>query len=566
MSAADCLKLTYRLSELPTAQHKAGLAGLVLQIRNMQEREQDFEPDQLPVLEQVTADLVCLSLTELSCQTLFDELYSARKEEAKVKSKWGAKAKVLREPEICEVEDPKSGKISKVTYYYYEVVAPRNPFLSKHLSEELWQKLWRDMLYNIPRSQSTTRRPYNERAENQSCSEGQKIWKELTLWEKARRKGTMRTSSVSGALLLGAQDMNAEQVPFAVPSDQALILHFWPLCVLVYVPFQLNVDNAEPKNSRDEAVGYSLAIPEVCNIERFCHVYPRVLEEISAQTEKRGYRPRSACIDVAAQSALELLQQQAWLVEENVQSVSQLTRCFRSVEYQHLAKFGNNVKSVGSGRIVPNEDLLTEYSRIKKSYFNPLFRQGMLSAVLNESGRPWYEPFATFYEKLPHDLLLCTSETPFVMRNFAGDVRRRFRNLQQQLQERDHMSEQEVNDGRLAELVLRMVRSYVRNKAEHRSNISWDDFKDKKVTDEKGNTRMDIPKPFRDEQQHIAQKVFLEIRSRHGEDFSRYFADCFGSVSQAIGRTEDFQIITGEVLNNPDKVRILTLLALSACL
>ena len=134
---------------------------------------------------------------------------------------------------------------------------PRNPFLMKHLHEELWQKLWRDMLYNIPRSKPATRRPFDERADGKPCSEGQKIWKELQQWNKDRSKGKMRTSSVSGALLLGAQDSTAEQVPFEDRSDHMLLLHFWPLCVLIYVPWQLDVDYADPRRSRDDALGFT---------------------------------------------------------------------------------------------------------------------------------------------------------------------------------------------------------------------------------------------------------------------------------------------------------------------
>jgi len=116
-------------------------------------------------------------------------------------------------------------------------------------------------------------------------------------------------------------------------------------------------------------------------------------------------------------------------------------------------------------------------------------------------------------------------------------------------------------------LVLYMIRNYVRRKAEHRSGIKWESFKDKKVKDEDtGKERMDVPKAFRDEQEHVAEKTFLEIRSRHGEDFGRYFADCFGAVPQwSIASADDFQTISDAILHKPDEVRILALLALSAC-
>lgn len=115
-------------------------------------------------------------------------------------------------------------------------------------------------------------------------------------------------------------------------------------------------------------------------------------------------------------------------------------------------------------------------------------------------------------------------------------------------------------------IVLRMIRNYVRRKAEHRSDIKWESFKDNKIKDgQTGRERIDVPKAFREEQERVAEKTFLEIRSRHGNDFANYFVDCFGAVPQwSIASEDSFQIITEAVLNRPDEVRILVLLALSA--
>ena len=47
---------------------------------------------------------------------------------------------------------------------------------------------------------------------------------------------------VSTAILLGAQAVNAEGIPFQGQSDQALLLHFWQLTALTFVPQMVDQD------------------------------------------------------------------------------------------------------------------------------------------------------------------------------------------------------------------------------------------------------------------------------------------------------------------------------------
>ncbi|QGJ71781.1 Type I-MYXAN CRISPR-associated protein Cmx8 [Planctomycetales bacterium 10988] len=566
-SALDCITLSYRLSELPTAQHKAGLAGLVLQVQHMQ--KQEIPEEEVPELHDVTTDSVSITLTEKSCQRLFDELYTAKIVETKVKSKWPG-AKPLRE-EVEEKDDPKTGKKKKSKLFVYNVVNPINPFLTTYLDNELWQKLWRDMLFQIPRAKPTTRRPFNERANDEPCSEGGKFWKEMIKWEKQLKKGKFRTISVSSALLLGAQDINAEQVPFEDRVDQILLLHFWPLTSLIYVPWLLDVNYSDPKRSDDQPVGYSLAIPEICDLEMFCEEFPDLLQNLGDQKEMKKFRPKAACIELPAQSALEFLSNLAALVNKKLGYEHGIIRgLFNAVEYQHLLKLGNNVKSLGSGRITPNRNLLIKYQQIQETYKNPVFRASLLKALLDPAEPQWYAYFAELFEQFPHEFFIrIGNQTPPLMRNFPADVNRKFKALKSNLpnpsKEKTTMTKEPNSEDHLALIVLRMVRDYVRLKAEDRCGIPWDSFKDKKIQDEKTKkVWIDVPKPFKEEQEHVAEKTFLEVRSRHGDEFADYFAFCFGSVKQRINKDEDFLAITQAILTKPDQVRILTLLALSA--
>ena len=82
--------------------------------------------------------------------------------------------------------------------------------------------------------------------------------------------------------------------------DQTLLLHFWPLTVLIFVPQVIDSDGS------NKFVGYSLAVPEVSDLESFCEDYPRLLARLPK--DRRGYRPLAAVIDLPEQSALEFLQ------------------------------------------------------------------------------------------------------------------------------------------------------------------------------------------------------------------------------------------------------------------
>ncbi|HPM81259.1 MAG TPA: hypothetical protein PLF81_11200 [Candidatus Anammoximicrobium sp.] len=180
----ECLTLAYDLSSLPSAQHKAGLAELILQIRSMESRHREFSGKAVPKILELTAVSATIELTEDSTQTLFDDLYAARIGEAKSSSKWPGDAK----PKRIDHEDPAASDTGKKTqkWFVYDVVQPNSPVLRQLLRDPKgdgpWMKLWREMLWAIPRAQPKAREPYNKVAGSQPCPEAAKVWKELILF------------------------------------------------------------------------------------------------------------------------------------------------------------------------------------------------------------------------------------------------------------------------------------------------------------------------------------------------------------------------------------------------
>jgi len=98
MKMSEILTLEYNLTELPSSQHRAGLAGLVLMIRWLKN-----EPDKTGVCEitQIDGTNATLEIDQEGLQFLFDKVYAASKEEvgreAKLKNKAKEEIPPLRE-------------------------------------------------------------------------------------------------------------------------------------------------------------------------------------------------------------------------------------------------------------------------------------------------------------------------------------------------------------------------------------------------------------------------------------------------------------------------------------
>ncbi|HEY3968074.1 MAG TPA: type I-MYXAN CRISPR-associated protein Cmx8 [Planctomycetaceae bacterium] len=553
------IRITYKLFDLPTAQHKAGLAGLVLQIRSMDERK--ISKDRRPVIVAVTPTSASFEFTDASVQALFDDLYAAENVEVAVKAKWAGQTPI-REEYVEETDTER--KVHKSKRFVYKVVQPTGRFLRRHFpdGDGLWLKLWRNMLWEIPRGRPTTRIPFNTCAAGKACNEGAEGWKDLRAAEKSRLQNGFKTAAVSSALLLGAQAASAESIPFEGRVEQTFLLHFWPLTVLVFVP-QLIKNDGET-----EFAGFTLAIPEVSDLEQFCDDFPEMLQQLDA--EKRGYRPAGAVIDIPDQSALEFMENLAKLTKGTVEK-SQLRHSISSVEFMHLVKSGNNVKSMSAGRVAPRPELLSQYAMIcgrkTSPYRNPLFRAGLLLALLQQ--RKWYELFSEMLLNRPWQFFMRDEKTPQHMPWFFTDAATKFQQVETNYwQERKEAamskSTNEKPTPALEMLIYRLVRNYVNHKTTEKTGIKWDDFKDKTVTDEKtGKSRIDVPQAYREARAKIAGDVFLALRSRREQDFVDYFTASVCSVGQYLPE-DDFGVVANAMLKSSEEVKVITLLALSA--
>ena len=282
---AERITLTFDLFDLPTAQHKAGLAGLLLQIQSMRDRRIDQK--QVPFVEEMTRSSARIAFTRDSIRGILDDLYDAKIVEISSVSKWPNAA--IKREETVQQSDQQTGKSKQVKRFVYDVVQPTAPCLARYMEspeDNPWLKLWRDMVWAITRGINTTRAPFNQRAEGMSCHEGTAVWDELCKFQEKLAQSKLVTNAISGALMLAAQAVNAEAVPFSGRIDHNFLLHFWQVVVLTYVP-QVVDNEGNPKSK-----GYVLAIPDLADLKEFCLAFPELLAALRTESPRNPSRRR----------------------------------------------------------------------------------------------------------------------------------------------------------------------------------------------------------------------------------------------------------------------------------
>ena len=540
VNEVEVLELDYQLAELPSSQHRAGLAGLVLMVRWLDRQSTNKGICEITRIDKHGATL---RIDKQGLGALFDEVYAASKEdkaEAKQREKKTTKEVIppLRE-EIIEETDPKTGKTKMKTVFIYHAVIPKGAFLidydpSATGDKGIWVKLWRDVLWNIFRGVPATRKPFQDRADNEPTNDAMTAWDELI-------QSSDTIVKLPSTYFIGAQEFNAENVPFKDRARFQFLLHFWQFVVQIYVPEVVNNEGER------KFVGYALAIPDVASLEWFCEELPNILR--NRNIEVSGYRPRDSVVDLAAESALDILRrlQERLTSREGELSTSDLVL---GVDVIHIDKQGNNIKLLGVSRITPETQMIDEYARLRGNLWNPLFKRQRLLNLVNH--RAWYASFDSLLSRLPYKELF--AEETFGFKYFSHDVQQTFEN-EINKEANDQMSE-EVNEGaaiRWEALIYKMIGAYISRKLKSKYSLEWE-----QVKNDPGKK-----KEYEEMREKIAKDAFLAVRSRTEIDFINYFASTICSVSQYMDE-ESFGALAHALYQETDKVRTLTMLALSA--
>ena len=598
----DPIRLTFDLHDLPTAQHRAGLAGLILQIDSMGEKGNKRPENTIPKIESVTATSATILFTPTSMQGVFDDLYAAKLVEIVVANKWPGKTEPKPGEFFVQKKDPKTGEMKPATGFAYDVVEPQAPCLSRHLKEGFkspWHELWRQMVWSIPRGGNNvrSRAPFNELANGKDhCGEGASAWKEIVRFQEGKAKSQYLTAPISGALMLGAQAVNAEAVPFAGRVDQNLLLHFWQVVVLTFVPEAVN-----KKDGKTKREGYVLAIPDVADLVEFCKLYPEILGGLPG---KEGKRPLASVLVVLPdQASLEVLRRlkernqidEAPADKEQVERKEQAERfqknmsrrgkgdrvnragairdlagpmaaggwngCLRAVESYHMFKLGNNVKLLSFSRVDDRTGLVEDYQDITaRNYRCPLFKAALLRALLR--GEPWHWGMIELFAEYPAPFFIEGDDTPKYLPRFGRDARELFRAFSKEIR---YMSSEEIDtetsSKHLGVVIQKLVNRYVKRRAEKKTRLKVSTFSKAVVKNKDGEplkeptgedrVRTVYPPEFREAEERICNDAFLAFRSRHDQDFVAYFAGTICSVDHPLS-SEDYQLLVKTLMTNPD--------------
>lgn len=546
----DRITLDYSLPDLPTAQHKAGLAGLLVMIESLKRRKVAPLPD--VNIQSVGATL---HFTKESLQVVLDDLFDAKKvETSPLLSKW----KNQQPKRIIEVETDSGGRIKKEKRYIYDIVQPNGAFLQTFLSDEngLWIKLWQDMVWNILRGIPKTRIVFNERAEGKRSGEAETIWNN---WKKSlsrQKKGVSVTEKLTSSIFLGAESDNPEKVPFVDSVENSFLLFFWPIVSLIHVARELKIERKEDRlriNNRNE-LGFVLSVPEPFDLERFI---PDVIEVLmSLPPEKSGFRPRSSLIDVFEESGLEYLYHFA---KKQLDDSGSFTLSLNAVEMYHLQKRGNRIRQLATNRLAPKPGVIEEYEKARGKSLNPFYKKIHLSNLIAE--RPWYANAEAVLQNEPAPIFVYSAKTPTEIRFFGKDVRNKIEMIAGNLELRKKgglMTERDYDD-QLALRVYRLIQNYIWRRTEEKSGEKYDQFKNNK--NEKGHVI--YPQAYSGALEKVCIDAFLAMRGRRDQDFVEYFTGTVCSVPQFLPEA-DFLSVAKELMEDWQTIKTLSLLAISA--
>lgn len=526
---AASLSLRWDLAALPSSQHRAGLAGLVLVLRWL-----DRNPGAVKGacrIAALDARGATVELDEAGLGSLFDEIYAATTEEVPYPQQRKGKDKnpveAIRTVEQ-ESTDPKTGKVKKKTLYVYPQVIPKGSFLAdldnvSSGASGLWIKLWRDVLWGVLRGVPATRRPYEDRAEGVAVTDAEETYSDLL-------KPSAYSVDLPSTYFVGAQAATAESVSFSDRARDRFLLHFWPFATPVYCPAVVNNDGER------EFRGFALAFPDVADLEAFCDDYQRVLQQ--RPHEKSGYRPRGAVIDLIAEGGLDLLLSLGSELARHEGNVG-TSDLLLGVDVFHLEREGNNVRVRGATRVLPELQMTSEYDRVGKAYWDPVFRhQRLLNLVAR---RPWHRGFDTLCATRP-------LARTFGSNLFQHDARVAFTDVEAGME-----TTAAPTPKSLEAIVYQVIGNYISRKVDAKTNLRWEAVKDNPGQKAK----------YEEARGKVAKDAFLAVRSRTGADFVAYFSGSLCSVAQHIGE-ESYLLLTKSLLSDPETVRTLTLLALSA--
>lgn len=533
----------YDLFDLPTAQHKAGLAGLLMMLKSMQQR--GMKP--LPELLDLSPTGATILLSQKRLQVLFDDLFDAEYVEKQVKREWpDATFK-----EAVEVMNEGTGDLE--TRFVYEVLQPKGLFLGSYFSDnaQAWIELWRSMVWNVLRSQPTARKVYKERSCGQPSRIAEDVFTSFKKEIKQAKKGKKACEPISGSVFIGAQNRNAENVPFTGLPSENFLLHFWHIVTLIFVPRMFSLERGKENTERIQwqDKGYVLVIPEVSHLKTFVQILPFVFDNL--ETKSFGRWPNRSIIHQVKEGGLEYF----YYLDCHCEVIS----CVHAVEMYHMHKQGHNVRVLDAEQLCPEKKVLKKYEQARKKQKNPIFNRFYVQNLLY--GSPWYQKASDIMASYPVELMVyIRTKTPANMPFFSVDAVREFFAIERVVHSGtgEKVNDEERQQNLFSLEVYNIINQYVRRMAERKTRISFRNL-------QKNNRgKIHYPASYRKAVEKICIRLFLALQKRRGLDLAEYFISTFCLSPQYFSK-EDVSLFSQSLACEQDEVKSLALLAVAAC-
>lgn len=353
----EIVKVSYQLGQLPGASYRAGLAGLIFLIDFLHRENPETQAQITITYDAVSAIFQC---NQDGLQALLDLTFDSRHE-----LKW-SKNKIDEPVEIKETEE---GKL----YGWNDLRVEGKP-LQERDPTGIWTSLWSEWLLKTVRAFPTSRELFKLRVDNQLIKID-KFWAALQ-----NPEGKVGLSSSS---LIGAEAKTCEGVNLNDTNAQEFLLNFWAYVSQPYVPCRFDTDG------KREDWGYTVAIPDVQDLEAFVEHFPDILERrLQNPPEYKGYRPLGALVELPEEAALDSIRLIRQYMEET-QIASSLEFDVLGFEVCHTVrpdpKRGADVVSIAY--IQPDSERDSRYVNYRKRFICPWFRRHLLQNLVKN--RPW---------------------------------------------------------------------------------------------------------------------------------------------------------------------------------
>lgn len=526
------ISLQFRLAELPTAYHRAGLAALILMIRWL-DRFVSPVPGILSITD-IHGYGATLLLDTDGLRRLMDTVYAAtigeeERPNQKTSGQGKDKTKVPPKRTITKpITDSKTGNVKEQKVFIYDVVIPHGAFLVDHGPQDpdgqaAWLKLWRNMIWGIVRGIPATRGVYEARANKEQSKETDKLWKSLASPDAV-------PVPLTSSLMLGVQSASSEGVPFTDYAKDSFLLHFWPLVAQTYVPQIIGIEKGTSLLKR-KADGYAIAIPDVAHLTNFCDDFIALLDDRSPQ--RAGYLPATSVIEAPVESALDLMLLLCAQIAKR-QGQQDIEDAILGVEIVHARTGDHGPRTVSLTRVDTEPEMIDQYARFK-GLRDPFIAKQRLSNLINRN--PWHHGF---------DHLCSTTSEHFTI------LSRSFRAAARMIFEKEFPMSDTENTS-LERIIYNIVGNYLNTKLASKYDLTWSEAK----------ASESVKKEYNQMREKLGREVFLALRQRAKDRFIKYFTGTLCSVPHMVS-PEQYQVLSAALYNETDKVKSITMLALSA--